>query len=362
MPVPKKNRWMQLANYLIAVCLSLLLAFSLISILLLAQGYRPLPAFQALLEGAFQGYPNLGTSFLYATPLIFGGLGIALSFKSGIFNIGAEGQLYLGALAATAVGAYVKAPGLLHILLAMAAGMAAGALWAFIPGFLKISRGFNEVITSVLLNYVAVNFVNFMLAGPMKDRGVHNNQSMPVAPGARLATLAKGSELNAGFLLALCAVVVFFVIFYRTDWGFRLRAVGFNPNCSRAVGINTKKTLLTAIVTSGALSGLAGTVQILGYQYIMLQNFSPNTGFDCIAVALLGNLHPFGVLAAAVFYGSLRNGVSVMQIFTGIPVTIVFIMQGIIVLSVLAFSQSKIDFIAWMRKCFSPRTAEKGGA
>lgn len=342
-----------MANYMISIVIALLLAFAIIAMLLIWQGANPIKTFVALFQGAFVGQSNLGASLLLATPLILGGLGIALSFRCGIFNIGGEGQLYLGALAATWLGVNLTGlPFWLHIPICFLGSMLFGGLWALIPGYLKISRGYNETVTSVLLNYVGVYFVNYTLASFFKASGALNHQSPKIQSSAMLSKIMPGSELNTGFILTMIVVVLFFLVFYKTDVGFKLRAVGQNPETSRTSGINTRKYLLLAIITSGALAGLAGSVQVMGYQHLMVQNFSPNTGYDIIAVALMGNLHPLGVLVAGIFLGALRNGASVMQIMMGVPVTILYIIQGVIILSILGFSRANIDFVGLVGKLF----------
>lgn len=335
-----------MVNYLISIVIALLLAFAIIGALLLWQGVDPVETFLALFQGAFIGKSNLGASLLLATPLILGGLGIALSFRCGIFNIGGEGQLYLGAFAATWLGVNLAGlPFWLHIPICFLGSMIFGGLWALIPGYLKISKGYNETVTSVLLNYVGVYFVNYALSSFFKAPGALNHQSPKIQASAMLSKIMSGSELNTSFLMALLIVALFFLIFYKTDVGFKLRAVGQNAEASRTSGIHTRKYLLLAIIVSGALSGLAGSVQVMGYQHLMVQNFSPNTGYDIIAVALMGNLHPVGVLIAGIFLGALRSGASVMQIMMGVPVTILYIIQGVIILSILGFSRANIDFI-----------------
>lgn len=341
-----KNHVRAVLNYTISALLALLLAFFIISLLLLWQGFNPLKVFAALFQGAFVGMSNFGSSLVLATPLILGGLGIAISFRCGIFNIGGEGQLYLGAFAATLAGVYFAAlPKLVLVPLCVLFSMAAGGLWALVPGYLKISKSYNEVITSVLMNYIGVYFVNYALSSFFKDYTKLNHQSPPIGQGARLAKIMPGSELNTSFILTLAIVLLVYFLFYKTDWGFKLRVVGTNPVAGQTAGINTKKYLLVAIIASGALIGMAGATQVLGYQYVLMQNFSPNTGYDVIAVALMGNLHPFGVVISGVFLGALRSGASVMQIIIGVPVTILYIIQGIIILSVIGFSRTKIDYV-----------------
>lgn len=342
-----KDNIRSVMNYLIGVILALILAFFILSILLLWQGFNPFNVVVELFKGAFGGIQNFAASLVLATPLILGGLGIAISFRCGIFNIGGEGQIYLGALAGTMVGVYFgHLPAYLLIPLCLLASVIAGGLWALIPGYLKIKKGFNEVITSVLLNYVGVNFVNYTLASFFKDHSKLNHQSLPIGEGARLTKLVPGSELNTSFIIALFLSLLVYLVFYKTDWGFKLRMVGLNSEAARTSGVNISKYLLLAIIASGAFIGIAGSAQVMGYEYVLMQNFSPNTGYDVIAVALMGNLHPFGVVVAAIFMGALRNGTTVMQIMLGVPVTILGIIQGIVILCIVGFSRAQIDFIA----------------
>ncbi|MGI9952641.1 ABC transporter permease [Moorellaceae bacterium AZ2] len=339
-----RSKLLDTLNYLIVATLAIVIALVLSSFVLLWQGTKPWEAYAALFQGAFSGLDNFGASVVLSMPLMLAGLGIALAFRAGIFNIGAEGQLYLGAMAATFVGSQVHSlPLAIHLPLALAASGVVGGLWAFIPGYLKIRRGFNEVITTILLNYIGVHFVNYSVHSFLKDPATFAPQSPPVAPTARLPKLVAGSELNAGLFLGLLLAVLLFLLLYKTDWGYQLRAVGSNPVASRTAGINVDRTLMLAMVSSGALAGLGGAVQILGYQNILLQDFSPNTGYDAIAVALLGRLHPLGTVASALFFGALRNGVNTMQIIMGVPVTIVYVIQAVIILCVLGFSKWKLD-------------------
>ncbi len=352
------KRVYSVVNYLISVLLALLLAFAVVSGILLWRGISPAETFVELFRGAFMGWTNLSASLLLATPLMLGGLGIALSFRCGIFNIGGEGQLYLGALAATMAAVYLGGlPSFVLIPLCLLISMIFGGLWALIPGYLKISRSYNETVTSVLLNYVSVNFVNYALGSFFADEEVLNHQSPKISENAMLFKLGEGTALNASFLLALVIVAVFYFIFYKTDYGFKLRVVGSNMEASRTSGMNTKAYLLGAIMISGALAGLAGSTQIMGYQHLMVQNFSPNTGYDVISVALMGNLHPVGVALAAILLGALRSGASVMQITMGVPITVLYIMQGIIILSVLGFSRAKIDYIGRIKGIFGPKAS-----
>ena len=333
-------------NSVISVILALLLAFILLAFVLVWRGYDPIRVFSTLISGAFIGGYSLSSSTVMAIPLILGGLGIALSFRCGIFNIGGEGQLYLGALAATWLGVTIKGlPYVIHIPICLLGSMIAGAIWAFIPGYLKIKKGYNEVILSILLSYIGLYLTNYMLAGPFKAEGVLNNQSPKIENSAFLTKLFPTGELSTALYMTITAVAVFYFIFTKTDVGFKLRVVGANMTAARTAGISTRKYLLATIMVSGAFAGMAGSVQILGYQHLMVQNFSPNTGYDIISVAIMGNLHPIGVALSGFLIGALRSGATEMQIMTGVPVTILDMIQGVIILCVISFQYLKIDFV-----------------
>lgn len=338
-------------NTFLAVVLALIFAFVLMAFLLLWQGYNPGKIFISLLRGAFGGWSSISSSLVLSIPLVLGGLGIALSFRCGIFNIGGEGQLYLGAFVGTWLGVnLLGVPHLLHVPICLLGSMLAGGIWAFIPGYLKITKGYNETITSVLLNYVGLYFANYTLTTWFKAEGSLNNQSPTMQESAWLTKLQQYGELSTALYITIAVVILFYFIFYKTDLGFKLRVVGANQTAALTSGIATKRYLLCAIMISGALAGMAGSIQIMGYQHLMVTNFSPNTGYDIISVALMGNLHPFGVALSGFLIGALRSGSTEMQIFTGVPVTILDILQGVVILCVLGFQYSKIDFVGMVER------------
>ncbi|KUO49406.1 MAG: hypothetical protein APF76_08520 [Desulfitibacter sp. BRH_c19] len=331
-------------SYLVAAVLAITVALLVSSALLFWQGISPWNTFVALFRGAFYGMGNFGASLVVSTPLLLAALGIMLAFRAGIFNIGAEGQLFVGAMVGTFVGVrFTGLPMVIHLPLALAASMAAGALWALIPAYLKVKKGFNEVITTILMNYIAIFLVNYSVHSFLNDVGTYAPQSPPVAPSAQLPRLMAGTELHAGILVALLAAFVLHIMFKRTDYGYQIKVIGSNLHAGRTAGMNSNRILILTMLFSGGLAGLAGGVEILGNQHLLLENFLLNTGYDAIAVALLGGLSPLGVVIAAVFLGSLRNGAITMQIFMGIPVTIIFIIQAIIILCVLGFANYKFD-------------------
>ncbi len=276
-------------------------------------------------------------TLVYSTPYIFAGLAVALGFRCGLFNIGAEGQLFVGALAATYIGYSIKGlPLVIHLPLALAAGAAAGAVWAAVAGVLKAYTGAHEVVTTIMLNYIAFRLSDFLLTGPMKRSGF-NPVSPPVEESAWLPKLAPDPlRFHSGFFLALLAAYFVYWFLWKTTWGFEIRTVGANPDAARYAGISIARNYIIAMALSGALAGLAGTSEILGVNRFMAQAFSSGYGFDSIALALLGKSHPTGVVLASLLWGFLRAGATRMQSAAGIPIDIVQIVQGMVIVFVAA--------------------------
>lgn len=272
-----------------------------------------------------------------SAPYIFAGLAVALGFRCGLFNIGAEGQLFVGALASAYVGYSIKEmPMVIHLPLALGAGAAAGGAWGAIAGFLKAFTGAHEVVTTIMLNYVAFRLSDYLLTGPMKRSGF-NPVTPPVEHSAWLPKLAPDPlRFHAGFFLALLAAYFVFWFLWKTTWGFEIRTVGANPSAARYAGISIAKNYILAMALSGGLAGLAGTNEVLGVNHFMAQAFSSGYGFDSIALALLGKSHPVGVVLAALLWGFLRAGATRMQSAAHIPIDIVQIVQGLIIVFVAA--------------------------
>ncbi len=287
-------------------------------------------AFIASLEG-------IDRTLVYSTPYIFAGLAVALGFRCGLFNIGAEGQLFVGALASAYIGYSIKGlPMIVHLPLALAAGAAAGAVWSAIAGVLKAYTGAHEVVTTIMLNYVAFRLSDFLLTGPMKRSGF-NPVTPPVEPSAWLPRLAPDPlRFHAGFFLALGVAYFVYWFLWKTTWGFEIRTVGANPDAAKYAGMSVPRNYIIAMGVSGALAGLAGTNEILGVNHFMAQAFSSGYGFDSIALALLGKSHPLGVVLASLLWGFLRAGATRMQSAAGIPIDIVQIVQGMVIVFVAA--------------------------
>ena len=307
-------------------------------------GGNPIQAYVGLFQGAFGSPKALSETAVWATPYILAGLAVALAFKGGLFNIGAEGQLALGAVAAAWAGYAlpsllgVTIPAIIHIPLAIGMGILFGAVWAAIPGALKAYTGAHEVINTIMMNYIALNTVSFLLNGPMKDRAPNNviARTPEIALTARVPAIFTDLRVNWGFVLALfCAWLVWYLL-WKTTLGFEIRTVGSNPDAAKYAGINVKKLITLTMALSGALAGLAGAIEVVGLNYRHELGFSLGYGFDAIAIALLGRTHPLGVVLAAILFGGMRNGATRMQFLTQIPVDVISIIQALILLFVAA--------------------------
>jgi simple sugar transport system permease protein len=306
-------------------------------------------AYVALFQGAIYNFRRpdfltgirpLTETLTFATPLIAAGLGVALAFRVGMFNIGGRGQMLVAAAAAGWVGFGVELPWGIHMIVALVAGMVAGAVWAGIAGLLKARTGAHEVIVTIMLNYVALYLVSWMLSTPglLQAPGSNNPSTPPMRETAVFPELfGSGYGLHFGFVLSLIAVVVVWYILERSSLGFRFRAVGENPNAARVAGINVKSMYVYAMLLSGALVGLAGVDQVLG---TVTTGFSSGIdagiGFDAITVALLGRSTPVGVLIAGILFGAFKAGGFSMQAAEGVPVDIVLVVQSLIVLFIAA--------------------------
>ncbi|HYN48898.1 MAG TPA: ABC transporter permease [Candidatus Nanopelagicales bacterium] len=285
-----------------------------------------------------KAFNPISESLLAATPLIFTGLAVALGFRSGLFNIGAEGQLYLGAVFATFVGFSIHGlPLFIHLPLAIGAGFLGGALWGFIPGLLKARTGAHEVIVTIMLNYVSYQLVNWVLRQAWYQRPGRPDPVSPIVnPSAIIPPIIDGLRLHWGFVLALLAAAFVSWLLYRSTLGFEFRAVGFNPSAAKYAGISISKTLVLTMAICGGLAGLAGATEILGVNKALTPGFSPGYGFDGIAIALLGGSSPLGVVLAAILFGVLRAGATPMQAATGIPIDLVVVIQALVIMFVAA--------------------------
>jgi len=296
-----------------------------------------LDGYAGLFLGAFGTQKAIIGTLVRATPLIFAGLAVALAFRCGLFNIGVEGQLALGALFAAWVGVNLAGlPAILHLPLTLLAGALGGFLWGMIPGALKARTGAHEVITTIMLNYIAAQIAGYLLTGPWRDPNPTNvtAQTSKIADAARLPMLLPG--LHWGVVLAFLAAVAVWYFLWKTTWGFEIRTVGANASAAKYAGINVARNIILAMALSGMLAGLGGAVQVSGVNYRSTLGFNIGYGFDGIAIALLGRTTPLGVVLAALLFGGLRNGATLMQFRTQISADIISVIQALILIFVAA--------------------------
>lgn len=295
----------------------------------------PLVAYGALVEGSLGNPDAIVSTLVNSTPLVFGGLAVGFGFKAGLFNIGAQGQFLVGALGAVIVGVWLAdAPAAVAIPAAALAGFLAGGLWGFVPGFLKAVSGAHEVVSTIMMNYIAVQLLAALVSGPLKVPRSPSPVTFDVGNAAYPILLGRNGHI--GIALALLAAGFVWWLLYRTTWGFEVRSVGANPDASRYAGMRPKLITIATMTFSGALAGLAGTSVLLGVTHTMTSSFGTTVGFDSIAVALLARSHPLATVLAAALFGAMRAGAGLMQIRAQIPVELVDVLQAVILLFLVA--------------------------
>ncbi|MFQ5911922.1 MAG: ABC transporter permease [Nitrospinota bacterium] len=305
-------------------------------------GASPFVALRALLDGAFGSPYAVGIVLVRATPLILTGLSVGLAFRCGLFNIGAEGQLQVGAAAAVAVGIFGGGPPIVHAGSSLLAGFLAGGLYGAIPGYIRARFGASEIITTLMMNYIAIYGVIYLVLGPMGMEDAVFPQTARILESSELPRWIPGTQLHAGFWMALLLVAAVWVILKKTTLGYEFRVIGENPSVARQIGIPTSGRITLSLALCGGLSGLAGAVEILGVQFRLAQDWSYEWGYTAIAVAFLGGANAFGILAAALYFGVLQAGADSIQAATGVPAAIIYLIESLPVLIVLALSAPRI--------------------
>ncbi len=315
--------------------LAIAVAFGVSILVLIAAGSDPIVALGALVGGALGDRYALADTALKTCPLLFTGLAVAIAFRAGVWNIGAEGQLLVGALAATAIGSAAGAlPAPLPAICALGSGVLAGAAWGGLAALLRVTRNVSEIIGTIMLNFIAIRLVGWAVHGPMMEQAARYPQSDLLPASALLPTLV--DRVHAGTLLALLAALAIWIVLFRTTVGFRWRAVGANPRAAAVQGFDPNRALVSVMLTSGALAGAAGAIEVLGVTGRLYGQFSAGHGYTAIAVALLARLHPGGVVLAAILFGALAAGAGAMQRVAGVSAVFVSVVQAVTVFSVLA--------------------------
>jgi simple sugar transport system permease protein len=349
--------WGALASGLLLPVLAVALALAIGAGLLWLLHADPIKAYAALIGGAFGTTSGLTQSAVKATPLLLVALGIIIAFRANVINIGAEGQIILGALMATWFSlTFHTWPGLLLIPATLLMGFLAGAAWGFVPGWLKAQLGVNEILSTIMMNAIALQLMNFLLSGPLMDpagvtAGTFIAQSARLPQQVWLARLVPRSQLHVGAILAVVLAGLVYILLWRTTIGYRIRAVGLNPDAARHAGIPVPFYQALSLTLAGGFAGLAGVVEVIGVQHRLLEGITSGYGFSGIVAALFGQLHPLLAIPAAYLFGSLLVGADIMQRAVQVPAALVNTLLGVVVLVVVG-----ADY--WVRR----RAARRGAA
>lgn len=296
-------------------------------------------AFSALAIGAFGSRDNFIVTIIKSTPLIIAGLGVALAFRGGLFNIGVEGQLFIGSIAAVIVGTNIDLPKFINVPLILLAGAVAGALLAALSGYLKARFGAHEVITTIMMNFIVLRIITWAIGanGPLRKPSSVVPETRSLLESARLPILIPDTNLHLGIIIALVLAVVVYFFLFRTVWGVEIRTVGKNLNAAKYVGINVNRNIIFTMALSGGLAGMAGAIQVMGIPpYNFTTGFNVGYGFDSLAVAVLGSIHPLGVVFSAFLFGAMDAGSRLMQLRAKVPIDIITLLQGLILMFVAA--------------------------
>jgi simple sugar transport system permease protein len=316
------------------------------AVMLLVLGANPIKAYGAMVDGAFGSGNALAETAVKAVPLLLVGLGICIAFRANVINIGGEGQMILGAILATLVGLSLPNwPGWLVITLAILAGFVGGGFWGAIPGALKAYFGVNEILSTIMMNAIAIQIMNYLLRGPMIDPAQAEQaskipQTAALAAAFRLPRLAP-TRLHLGAALAIGLAILVYILLWRTTLGYRIRAVGQNPDASRYGGIRVRRQIVIALLLSGAFAGLAGVMQVYGLNYRLITDgsatgFTASAGFNGIVAALFGQLHPIGTIPASFFFGALIVGANKLQRIMQVPSSFILALNGLVVIFVVS--------------------------
>jgi simple sugar transport system permease protein len=331
--------WQILQSALLRPSLAVLGALAAGAAILAVFGYDPVQAYGVMGQGVFGNLRNFTEVLVKTTPLIFTGIAVAVAYTGGVWNIGGEGQFYLGAIGAAVVGLYGgELPPVVLVPLVLAAGFIAGGLWATIPGLLKAWVDANEVVVTIMLNYIAMGLASFLVTGPLQEARGYYPQTELIAEAARLPRLLPPTRLHLGFLLAIALAILMTVVLRRTPLGYAIRTIGASLNTARFAGIPVNRTIVTAMLLSGGAAGLGGAVEIAGLTGRLYATVSSGYGFDGIAVSLLVQNHPLGTILSGLLFGALRAGSELMQMNAGIPAVLIEIIQGLTIAFVIGLS------------------------
>ncbi len=327
------------ARQLVVPLLAVFSAFVVGVLVVALAGFNPAKTFAALLDGAFGSWYNFTETLVKSGPFLFTGLGVAIAFRSRSFNIGAEGQFYMGALAVSWLGVAIKGvPSIILIPILLGAAFVAGGAYGAVPGYLKARIGASEIVTTVMLNSIAVQIVSWIIKGPLQEPRHFYPETAEILSAAKLPVLVHGTRLHLGLLIGVLVAVAAHVFIYKTVFGYQIRAVGSGPLASEYSGIDVKRNIILAMAISGGLAGLGGAVELMGVTWKLYQNFSPGYGYSAIAVALLAKRNPLAVILTALLFGALATGANSMQRAAEVPAMLASVMQALVIFFVLAYA------------------------
>ncbi len=321
----------------LSVSIAILLGLAVSASLLFFLGKDPIAAYTILAQSVFRDRYTFADIFVKATPLILTGLAFAFTYKASLFNIGAQGQFYIGSVTAAAVTLSISpaVPGPISLLIIFAAAIAAGGAWGSLVGFAKAKFKSNEFLISMMSTYVALAFMNYLLRTALMESKHEYPQTNPFAAPLHLPIILKGTRLHVGFILAVLIAILIWFVLYRTPFGYRIRVVGHNADAARLAGIDSNRIYISTFFIAGALAAAAGFTETNGVQHMLVQNFNPDLGAEGIAIAILANANPIGVIFAAILIGALKVGGTIMGQMSGIPSSIIGIMEGFVMIFVI---------------------------
>lgn len=324
-------------DLMLTTILAVVLGLVLSGLLMLLLDINPINAFSILFTSLFRDAYTFADIFVKATPLIFTALSFAFTYKANLYNIGAQGQFYIGAVVAAAVSLLLqdKLPGLLVLLIVLILVMVSSGIWGSFIGFVKAKYNANEFLVSMMSTYVALNLMNYLLRTVMKEAKGEYPQTDSLAKAVWIPKMIKGTRLHYGFLIALVTAILIWILLYKTPLGYRIRVVGYNANAARLAGINARKVYILAFFISGALAGMAGFTEVNGVQHLLLQGFNADIGSAGLGIAILANANPIGIIFAAILFGALRVGGLIMGQAANVPASIIEVMQGFVMIFVI---------------------------
>lgn len=316
------NAFLVLSSFAVSLAVGLAILASL--------GVEPFEALSVMITGAFGSKMAIADTLVFMTPRLLAALAALIAIRCGFYNLGAEGQLQLGAIGAVLPATMLPPDlGVLLLPISIVSGALFGAFWGLIPVLLKIWRGANEIIVTLMMNFIGIYLVKYLVQGPLQPPDSDFNMSAKIADGAMLPVLIGGTRLHAGVLLALFLALVLWVLLYHSTFGVRLRAAGLSPRAAQLQGMPLSRLIISSMLISGGVAGIAGAVEVLGVQYRVIDGFSSSLGFDGLAIALLGSLEPLGAVIVAVYFGAISSGTVALQSALSIPAALALIMTGL---------------------------------